>query len=690
LNLGILAHVDAGKTSLTERLLYAAGVIDEIGSVDDGSTRTDTLALERRRGITIKSAVVSFAVGDVTVNLIDTPGHPDFIAEVERVLSVLDGAVLVISAVEGVQAQTRVLMRTLRRLGIPVLIFVNKIDRRGARTDAVLESIRDRLAPAAVAMGSVDGLGTRDARSEPFTAADPEFASRLAELLAERDDAFLAEYVDALDRPGGRDHSAGRDEGSAVSYARVRAELAAQTARGRTHPVFFGSAITGAGVGTLTAALTELLPATAGDAQRPVAGTVFKIERGPTGEKSAYVRLFSGTVRVRDRLCIGRPGGTRGGDAEHEGKVTGISVFEDGTAVPAPSVSAGRIGLLRGLTEVRIGDTVGDPGGVPPAGHHFSPPTLETVVVPCRAGDKGSLHVALTQLAEQDPLINLRLDELRQEISVSLYGEVQKEVVQATLADEFGIDVTFRETTTICVERVLGTGSAVEFIKKDANPFLATVGLRVEPGPPGSGVDFRLEVELGSMPYAFIKAVEETVRETLRQGLNGWEVIDCVVTMTHSGYWARQSHAHAVFDKSMSSTSGDFRHLTPLVLMEALRQAGTRVHEPMHLFRLDIPADTFGPLLPVLGKLRAVPRAPKPLGSSYLLEGTVPAARVHELEQTLPTLTHGEGVLESAFDHYEPVIGPVPDRPRSDDNPLNRKDYLLQVQRRVGVGREDG
>src|SRR3712207_930175 len=146
LNLGILAHVDAGKTSLTERLLYAAGVIDAIGSVDDGSTQTDTLALERQRGITIKSAVVSFVVDDITVNLIDTPGHPDFIAEVERVLSVLDGAVLVISAVEGVQAQTRVLMRALQRLRIPTLLFVNKIDRAGADDERVLRAISERLA----------------------------------------------------------------------------------------------------------------------------------------------------------------------------------------------------------------------------------------------------------------------------------------------------------------------------------------------------------------------------------------------------------------------------------------------------------------------------------------------------------------------------------------------------------------
>src|SRR5215468_2410327 len=155
LNLGIVAHVDAGKTTLTERLLYAAGVIDEIGSVDDGSTQTDTMALERQRGITIKSAVVSFTLGDVTVNLIDTPGHPDFIAEVERVLGVLDGAVLVISAVEGVQAQTRVLMRALQRLRIPTLLFINKIDRAGARSEGVLQSICEKLSPAIVALGAV-------------------------------------------------------------------------------------------------------------------------------------------------------------------------------------------------------------------------------------------------------------------------------------------------------------------------------------------------------------------------------------------------------------------------------------------------------------------------------------------------------------------------------------------------------
>ena len=309
LNLGILAHVDAGKTSLTERLLYATHVIDAIGSVDDGTTQTDTLDLERRRGITIKAAVVSFVAHDVTINLIDTPGHPDFIAEVERVLNVLDGAVLVISAVEGVQAQTRVLLRTLERLRIPTLLFVNKIDRRGASADRVLKAIAEKLTPSVVAMGSVRMLGTRDSAFRPYDSTHAAFVAHLAEVLADHDDAVLAAYVENDNR---------------VPYATLRNLLAVQTGRGRVHPVFFGSAMTGAGVDPLIAAITELLPAASGDVEAPLSGTVFKVDRGPTGEKVAYVRMFTGSVHVRQRVHV------------HDGEriVTAIQVFEAGAAVP--------------------------------------------------------------------------------------------------------------------------------------------------------------------------------------------------------------------------------------------------------------------------------------------------------------------------------------------------------------------
>ncbi|MFF4056325.1 GTP-binding protein [Streptomyces sp. NPDC001668] len=629
LNLGILAHVDAGKTSLTERLLHSVGVIDELGSVDAGSTQTDTLALERRRGITIKSAVVSFAVDDVTVNLIDTPGHPDFIAEVERVLGVLDGVVLVVSAVEGVQAQTRVLMRTLQRLRIPTLLFVNKIDRRGARYDGVLRAVAERLTEAAVPMGTVAGLGTRQAR---FTPGIPAY-----DVLADHDDDLLSAVVE------GR---AGEDL--------LRGALVAQTRRALVHPVYFGSAVTGAGVPELITGIRELLPAADGDPEGPVSGTVFKVERGPAGEKVAYARLFSGTLGIRDRVPCGEAGA--------EGRVTAISVFDGGTESRRDAVAAGRIARLWGLTGIRVGDTLGEPRKAP--GRFFAPPSLETVVVPGPGTDSTALHLALTRLAEQDPLIGLRHDEARQETSVSLYGEVQKEVVQATLAEEFGLDVTFRESTPLCVERPAGTGAAVRFNKKDGNPFLATVGLRVDPGPTGSGVEFRREVELGAMPYAFFKAVEDTVHETLGQGLYGWRVTDCTVTLTHCGYSPRQSHAHQRFNKSMSSTGADFRGVTPPVLVEALRRAGTRVYEPVHRFRAEAPADTLGALLPALTALRAVPETTGTRGETGTVEGTVPAARLHELEQRLPGLTRGEGELESTFDHYARIThGDVPIRP---------------------------
>jgi ribosomal protection tetracycline resistance protein len=658
LNIGILAHVDAGKTSLTERLLFAAGVIDEIGRVDEGSTQTDSLAVERRRGITIKSAVVSFVVDDVTVNLIDTPGHPDFIAEVERVLSVLDGAVLVISAVEGVQAQTRLLMSTLQRLGIPTLVFVNKIDRSGADCDRVLRAITEKLTPAVVPMGSARGQATRRAEVTSHGTNDGVFVARLAELLADHDDALLAAYV---------------DDATSVSYCRLRDELATQTKQALVHPVFFGSAITGAGVDALIAGAVELLPAARGDDDGPVSGSVFKVERGPAGEKIAYVRMFSGSLRTRDRLWL-RPG--------DEHKITAISVFDRGETIRTASVSAGQIGKLWGLDDVRIGDPIGL-SRTDSQRHLFAPPTLETVIIPCRRADKGALHVALAQLAEQDPLINLRQDDVGQEIFVSLYGEVQKEVIQATLADDFDVDVTFRETTTTCVERATGSGAALEIIGKEPNPFLATVGLRIDPAPVDTGVEFRLEVELGSMPFSFFTAVEETVKTSLHQGIYGWQVTDCTVTMTHSGYYARQSSAHGGFDKSMSSTAWDFRNLTPLVLMSALRQAGTMVYEPIHRFALEVPADTFAAIVPVLMRLRAFSQTSTTRGSSYAVNGEIPAARVHDLQQQLPALTRGEGVLESSFDRYQPVRGAIPTRLRSDHNPLNRKEYLLHVIRRV-------
>jgi ribosomal protection tetracycline resistance protein len=663
LNLGILAHVDAGKTTLTERLLYTAGVIDALGSVDAGTTQTDSLALERQRGITIKSAVVSFAIDDVTVNLIDTPGHPDFIAEVERVLRVLDGAVLVLSAVEGVQPQTRVLMRALQRLGTPTLLFVNKIDRAGAGYEPVLEAIAERLTPAIVAMGTVEGLGTRAARVASAGAGDTAFRRRLGELLAEEDESILAAFVDD----------------DALPYDRLRQALAAQTGRARLHPVFFGSATTGAGIDSLRTALAELLPATEGDVAAPIAGTVFKIERDPTGHRIAYVSVSAGTLRVRDRIHVG---------LEAEERVTGIRVFDAGTDAPRTEVSAGEIAKVWGLGGIEIGDAVGRPTVV--QDRQFAPPTLEAVVAPCERKDAPALRLALSQLAEQDPLIDVRQDDA-DELHVSLYGEVQKEVVQATLASDYGLDVTFRETTTICIERPFGTGEAVERLHAESNPFLATIALRVEPARDTSAVDFRLEVDPRTIPLYLYKTVESFtehigryVRETLREGIFGWQVTGCAVTMVECTYSVPDGPPSR---RGPLSTPADFRKLTPIVTMRALEEAGTAVCEPTVRAALEVPADAMGTVMSAVGRLGGGVETSSQRGPLATIESTLPAARVNELQRQLPGLTGGEGVLESRFAGYRPVVGEPPIRRRTTPDPRNSAEYLMHLARRVrGAG----
>ena len=535
LNLGIVAHVDAGKTTLTERLLYAAGVIDEVGSVDKGTTQTDSLPLEQQRGITIKAAVVSFDLDDLTVNLIDTPGHPDFIAEVERVLTVLDGAVLVISAVEGVQPQTRVLMRALRRLRIPTLLFVNKLDRMGADFERVVREIAERLTPAIAVADDGEGL---------------------IDVLAANDDELLAAYVD------------GR-----LSEGRLRTALAAQSKQALVHPVLRGSAITGAGVEAVAAALGELLPSAAGDPDGPLSGTVFKIERGDGGEKIAYVRMFSGTLRTRDVVC--------------DEKVTALAVFDHGGAVPRPAVSGRQIAKVWGLHGVQVGDTIGEsPPRVPR--REFAPPTLQSVVAPRDPDDGQRLRIALAQLAEQDPLINIR-DEPGRELTVSLYGQVQQEVLEATLRDDFGVDSIFRDTTPIYVERPRGSGEALEILHGDANPFNAEIGLRIEPAPEDSGIAFRLEVAARDIPLYVYRTREEFgaqmeryVRAALNEGLRGWQVVDCIVTMTQCAYSGSDGPPSR---RGPTSTAADFRKLTPLVVAQALERArdgAVRADRPRH------------------------------------------------------------------------------------------------------------
>lgn len=636
LNLGILAHVDAGKTTLTERLLHLAGVIDEPGSVDSGTTSTDTLALERRRGITIKAAVVSFPLGDLTVNVVDTPGHPDFIAEVERVLSVLDGAVLVLSAVEGVQPQTRILMRALQRLRVPTLVFVNKVDRVGANLDLVLSAIRARLTPDVVMMGSVSALGTRRALFCPHDRRDAAFRDRETVALAEHDDTVLAAYID----------------GRAPTGSELGVALAAQTRATLLHPVYAGSAATGTGVPELMTGIAALLPASGADADAPPSGRVFKIERSLAGEKVAYVRMFNGSARPRQRLAL--PGGRMG-------KVSAVEVFGTGRWRRTDVAAAGQIARLHGLRAVRVGDAFGEPGGIQE--HHFAPPTLEASVTVVRPEQGPALRTALDELADQDPLIDVRTgdDGLP---TVSLYGQVQQEVLGATLAEEYGIEVEFADAGVLHVERARQTGEAVERLNTDSNPFHASIGLRLTPGAPGSGLRFANETPARDMPLylfksstAFTASIEKHVRRTLEHGCYGWRVTDALVTLTECAYSVADGPPSR---RGPTSTSYDYRQLTPIVMRQALHQAGTRVCEPVLRVLVEVPAPDAVAVVRLVTRWGAELLAQTATGDLALLEVCLVASRLHDLQRQLPDLTGGEGTLEPRFEGYQPVHGQPP------------------------------
>lgn len=638
LNLGILAHVDAGKTTLTERLLHLAGVVDEPGSVDAGTTRTDSLAVERRRGITVKAAVVALDLGDTTVHLIDTPGHPDFIAEVERVLGVLDGAVLVLSAVEGVQPQTRILMRALQRLQIPTLLFVNKIDRVGADLDRVLGAIRRRLTTDLLVMGTTAGSGSRAAAFAPFRREDADVHEHEMVALAEHDDGVLAAYV----------------EGDGRSSAELERLAVAQTRAGLMHPVFAGSAATGAGVAELMAGIATFLPAAEHGTDGTPSGTVFKVERGAAGEKIAYVRMFGGSVRTRDELDL--PEG-------RAGKITAVEIFDRGDWVRAPEIGAGRIGRLHGLAAVRVGDGFGDRLGATTTA--FPPPTLEASVEAVDEAQRPALRAALLQLADSDPLIAARIDEAGRP-TLSLYGRVQQEVLATTLAEEHGIEVEFSEASVLHVERLRRTASAVLRLNTPENPYQATIGLRLDPGPDGSGLRFDSDVTARDMPLYLFKsaemftaAIERHVRRELAHGSYGWAVTDAVVTLVEASYSVADGPPSR---RGPTSTASDYRNVTPIVARTALDRAGTRVCEPVLRIRLEVPVGDAPTLHRLLGRWGAAITSQTSAGELARLDARLLARRLHELQHQLPDLTGGEGVLESSFDGYQPVLGSPPRR----------------------------
>jgi ribosomal protection tetracycline resistance protein len=526
---------------------------------------------------------------------------------VDRSLSVLDGAVLVVSAVEGIQAQTIVLHRALRRLNVPTIFFVNKVDRSGADPGRTIRQIQRHLTESVVTLSAVHNPGTANARVEAVG------REALCAELAGYDDALLKDWV----------------EQGLPSNERLWQSLG----QGLVSAVLAGSARTAVGVEQLIDAVLQLFPISSSDSNSPTSGQVFKIERSSKRARVCSIRLRTGSLAVRDHVA--------------QGVVTALQIQQPGGAIAGTRATAGQIVQVEGLDQARIGDWIGTrPADVPAP--NFLPPALQSTITAVNPQQQNDLHKALTELADIDPLITLRVRQ--DELHVSLYGKVQQEVIAETLATEYGIEVVLGQPSVICVERPAGQGYAVLRYGSPEQQYPYTLGVTVEPAAPGSGIELVVAAEHGSLPlhvYGTIEGFREAVfrylDEPLASGPNGWQVTDVKITVVESGYPPAAPHPAHV------------RYTTALVVKEAVENAGTTVCEPIDRVSVEFPSETMPEVLKVLGRYGAIAETTTLSSELAVVRGAVRTGSIDALRNELTSAAHGLAVLDARLDHYAPI-----------------------------------
>ncbi len=635
-NIGIFAHVDAGKTTLTEQLLYQTGAIRKLGRVDHGDTQTDSLALERERGISIISMPTSYNYQGQKINIIDTPGHVDFVAEVERSMLVLDGAILVISAKEGVQSHTQLLFGALRRMGVPTLIFVNKIDRMGVDVTRVLAQIHKQLTPALCVMQEVSNPGSKEAQVRAVTLQP---ADELIERLATVEEALLVDYL----------------EGVEITSARLFQTLNRAVAAKVIYPVLFGSALNGIGLAEILAAINELLPCFVPLATDETSGVVFKVSHlhGKKG-RTCMIKLTAGVVALR---------GFIGAD-----RVTGLSRWHHGQVEVAPVLQAGEIGMVTGLHHLKVGDTFGQ--GTPNQGFALGKPTLKVKIIADRPAQRQELLEALTVMADNDPYLSYQLNAFNDDIYITLFGYVQMEIVQETLKRDYGIATQLTDPMTIYMETPVGTGEAAVTMYEEGLPYHAAVGFRVEPLPAGSGLHYVSEITTGFLKQPFQNGVVDGVYAYLDQGLHGWELTDLKITLISYEF------------SSPVSTPSDYRELSPLVLFAALKQAGTKLLWPMGEYRIAVPTAHMGRAMSDLRQMKATIDEPVMEEERCTITGIIPVDLCHNYQMAVHQYTGGVGYFDLKVIGYEEAPADMyKERPRFKPDPANRGEYLMGIVR---------
>ncbi len=668
-NIGIIAHIDAGKTTTTERILFYTGKTYRLGSVDEGNTVTDWMEQERERGITIVSAAVSAEWKGYQINIIDTPGHIDFTAEVQRSLRVLDGGIVVFDAVQGVEPQSETVWRQADRYRVPRICFVNKMDRVGASYERSIESIRERLGANPVAVqvpigveaefrGVVD-LFTRqaivwvdDLGKEPRVTEVPaeledevEVArERMVEQIAEVDDDLMMKYL----------------EGEEITVEELKAALRRAVIRGDLTPVYAGSALKNKGVQPLLDAVVDFLPSPLDIAEvrginprteeevvrparddAPLAALVFKIVTDPYVGRLAYFRVYSGKISQGAQVY----NATRG-KRERIGRL--LRMYAD-RREDVTEVLAGDIGAVLGLKNSFTGDTLCDMANpIVLESISFPEPVISIAIEPKSTADQDKLSQALHKLAEEDPTFRVRTDEQTGQTIVSGMGELHLEILVDRLKREFNVKanvgkprVAYRESITRPVPKVEG-----RFVKQTGGRGqYGHVIIAMEPTDPGEGIVFEDAIVGGTIPKEFIPAVEKGIREAAEAGvIAGYPVTDVKVRLYDGSY-------HEVDSSEMA-----FKVAATMAFRDGVKRGKPVLLEPIMKVEVTVPEEYLGDVMAQLSSRRGeIQGMEQRAGNSRAVRAMVPLAEMFGYATQLRSITQGRGAFTMEFDHYAQV-----------------------------------
>lgn len=648
-NIGIVAHVDAGKTTITEQLLYQSGNSRILGSVDKGTTHTDSLDIEKQRGISVKSSEIDFNYKDTNIYLIDTPGHIDFIGEVERSLGVLDGAVVVISAVESVQPQTEIYFSALKEMNTPTIFFINKLDRIGANPKNVLDDINKLLTNKFIPLQIIESLDSKFIREDLFSTIssinDSKYSSLIEDIvsvLSEENEDIINEFYNKT-----------------LTIDKLKSEVIIQAKESKIYPVLFGVAIDGVGIKELLDGILNYIPAPKNLDNEPFSALVYKISHHKSFGRISHIKIFSGTLKPRENVLNLKTG--------IEEKVTLMRKIINNKDCDIKEASSGELVMISGISS-NIGDVLGINDFIPilPT---IANPVLTLKVYPKKIVNYIPLVEALTILQSEDPLLNMEWIKDKNEINIQITGSIQIEIIENILKERFNLDVTFDEASVIYKETLSKRGYCEEYYTMP-KPCWAVVTFLIEPLPLGSGIIFESEVRTEYIKLRYQREIESNLQRLLTQGLYGWNVTDLKITLIDGE------------DHVMHSRSGDFTTATAIALMRGFSNLGMTLLEPLIDFRISIPSEFSSKVLNDIVQMRGTFDPPTIINDIFTVCGSLPVSTSLNYPINLGIISSGRGVMSTKFSGYSPCsIELGTSREFVGVNPINRSKYILYARK---------